>query len=85
MSNIIVNGISFQPVSNGRHVVHFLSVLNEQEKLTDVFGHYATALKKARKIGGTRYHNKQYGGGIAFYANDLEWLSKQIVNWQKVN
>src|SRR5690606_13302432 len=36
---------------------------------------YAHALKKARKIGGKKFHNKQYGGGIVFQSyntTDLE-------------
>lgn len=83
LNNKTVNGISFTSVSNGRYVIHFTSVLNDDDKKGDVFGQYATALKKARKIGGIRFHNKQYGGGIAFYASDLEWLSKQIIELAK--
>ncbi len=41
---------------NPRYVVHFL-------QLADT---YARALFLARQLGGRKFHNKQFGGGIAF-------------------
>ena len=57
---------------NPRYVCHFLN-LNTRAEL-DASGaewigiseKYAFALNRARKIGGRKFHNKQYGGGIVF-------------------
>lgn len=35
-------------------------------------GSYAEAVKIAHKIGGRKYHTKQYGGGIVFQGNPSE-------------
>jgi len=54
---------------NPRRVIHFLAFITPEERsaltLVDL---YEFALKKARKLGGKRFHNKQYGGGIVFQA-----------------
>jgi hypothetical protein len=59
---------------NPRYVFHFL-------KLAD---NYEQALKLAKKIGGRKFHNKQYGGGIAVQSYNLEYEIK-IINEIKVN
>jgi hypothetical protein len=59
---------------NPRYVFHFL-------KLAD---NYEQALKLAKKIGGRKFHNKQYGGGIAVQSYNLETEIKMI-NEIKVN
>ncbi len=41
---------------NPRYVCHFLNIAST----------YKEALEIARKIGGRKFHNKQYGGGIVF-------------------
>lgn len=64
---------------NPRRVVHFLNVVNEADEqrakeLQDSCrpfqfstSHlYEIAVKKANKLGGRRYHTKNYGGGIVF-------------------
>jgi hypothetical protein len=58
---------------NGRPVVHFLSVLTDEEKnsvdrtkLTFVSRLYSLALQKTEPHGGRRYHNESFGGGISF-------------------
>lgn len=53
---------------NPRYVVHFLQIDDN----------YETALKKSRAIGGKKYHNKKYGGGIAFQSYNKEELVKDI-------
>lgn len=53
---------------NPRYVVHFLQVAETYER----------ALFLARKIGGRKFHNKQYGGGIAFQSYNLEQLEQRI-------
>jgi hypothetical protein len=66
---------------NPRRVIHFLNLINEQdeETLTKNFEQtlkqnpfcmnelkYNLAVSRAKKYGGKKYHNKKYGGGIAF-------------------
>lgn len=58
---------------NPRYVVHFLNLLKNDEN------GYETALAKARKIGGRKFHNKQYGGGIVFQSYSLPELEKNII------
>lgn len=53
---------------NPRFVVHYLQVAETYER----------ALYLARKIGGRKFHNKQYGGGIAFQSYNTEWLENKI-------
>ena len=57
---------------NPRFVVHFLEILKEGES------GYETALNRARKIGGRKFHNKQYGGGVVFSAINKEDLETRI-------
>jgi hypothetical protein len=53
---------------NPRYVVHFLQIAESYER----------ALFLARKIGGRKFHNKQYGGGIAFQSYNIEYLAEKI-------
>jgi hypothetical protein len=53
---------------NPRYVVHYLQVAETYER----------ALYLARKIGGRKFHNKQYGGGIAFQSYNIDWLENKI-------
>jgi len=58
---------------NPRYVVHFLEVLNDEERVSIPFNKkYEYALKKAKKIGGKKYDNKSYGGGIVFQSYNIE-------------
>jgi len=53
---------------NSRYVVHFLN-LNTRFELDSRIGvseKYALALARAHYIGGRKFHNRQYGGGIVF-------------------
>jgi hypothetical protein len=36
------------------------------------------ALSKARKIGGKKFHNKQFGGGVVFQCYNTESLVNEI-------
>jgi hypothetical protein len=49
---------------NPRYVCHFFTLLNDVEK--DKKDRYELAVKRANKIGGRKFHNRQYGGGIVF-------------------
>ncbi len=53
---------------NPRYVVHFL-------QLADT---YARALFLARQLGGRKFHNKQFGGGIAFQSYNTNQLAERI-------
>ena len=39
---------------------------------------YEVALEKAKKIGGRKFHNKQYGGGIVFQSYNINDTLKHI-------
>lgn len=66
---------------NPRHVCHFTNFLTDEirtkNNLTDW---YKIACKKANKIGGRKYHTKNYGGGIVFSSDNLQSLCNQINN-----
>jgi hypothetical protein len=53
---------------NPRYVVHFLQLAETYER----------ALYLGRKLGGRKFHNKQYGGGIAFQSYNTEQLAERI-------
>lgn len=72
---------------NPRYACHFLKLLNTEEKerdwtsTSDIFGinnQYSFAVKRANKIGGRKYHNKSYGGGIVFQSYSLEHTCNRI-------
>lgn len=80
---------------NPRYVVHFLALFNnlsdygKLDALMQRHPHnsaleckYEVALKKARKLGGKKFHNKQYGGGIVFQSYNLPDLEKSILELQ---
>lgn len=60
---------------NSRFVCHYLN-LNSDIEASVIMGwnskgllvndKYAQALKRAKQLGGKKYHNKKYGGGIVF-------------------
>jgi hypothetical protein len=73
MSNITINNIEFTRVNNDvngnpRFVFHFLELSNDYEQ----------SLKLAKKIGGKKFHNKQYGGGIVIQSYNLQDDVKKI-------
>jgi hypothetical protein len=68
------NQINFKRVNsdingNPRYVCSFYHLLSETESNNynmSVSDQYNLALQKAKSLGGRKYHNKQYGGGIVF-------------------
>ena len=60
---------------NPRFVCHFLNFLKDDEPTS-----YELALKRSRQLGGRKFHNKQYGGGIVFqmYEGQKEEMSRRI-------
>lgn len=59
---------------NPRYVIHFLNIADN----------YSDALKIAKKFGGKKFHNKQYGGGIVIQSynlqNDIELINNLKTN-----
>jgi hypothetical protein len=62
--------ISSDTNGNPRYVIHYLNVDRDYDK----------ALKIARKIGGKKFHNKQYGGGIVFQSYNISETAKYLNN-----
>ncbi len=64
---------------NPRHVCSFLNFITYEEQQKPE--KYAIAIKRANKIGGKKFSNKQYGGGIVFqeYAGRLKELEEMIL------
>lgn len=64
---------------NPRYVIHFLEILNDEERISIPFNKkYQYAVKKANKIGGKKYDNKSYGGGIVFQSYNIEKTYEDI-------
>lgn len=76
---------------NSRFVCHFLSFVNDRDtkeakRQAQASGGfhiqplYNIALSKAKKLGGRKFSNKQYGGGIVFqmYESQQEEMSRKI-------
>lgn len=53
---------------NPRYVVHFLQLADTYER----------ALFLSRQLGGRKFHNKQFGGGIAFQSYNTDKLAERI-------
>jgi hypothetical protein len=72
---------------NPRYVCHFLNLLKDEERYfntgASIQSQYATALNRARKIHGKKFHNKQYGGGIVFKCGSAEKLESMIIELLK--
>ena len=64
---------------NPRYVCHFLRLVTDAESNQhDVSTLYNIALHRAKKLGGKKYHNKSYGGGIAFATFSLDDTVREI-------
>lgn len=53
---------------NPRYVVHYLQLADTYER----------ALYLGRQLGGRKFHNKQYGGGISFQSYNTDQLAEKI-------
>lgn len=64
--------IGYDVNGNRRHVVHFLAVWRNISARTGLVcapldsGDYMHALNACKVLGGKKYHNRKYGGGIVF-------------------
>lgn len=74
MIKTTINQITFEKIDAERVVIHFLTLSKD----------YDDALRISKKIGlgARKYHNKKFGGGIAFNvpfdSSGLEKLSNKI-------
>lgn len=81
--NIQYKKIKNDIYGNPRYVIHFGELLtqNEFDSFTGLDGisqAYALAIKKAKKIGGSKYRGKDFGGGIVFQSFNIESTIKDI-------
>ena len=66
---------------NPRYVCHYTEFTPDSDNSTSwdsLQGRYARALAVASKLGGRKFHNKQYGGGIVFQCYNLRRLCDRI-------
>lgn len=79
-------GVEFTRVNNDvngnpRYVCHytnFITLADTQKQGYEMGNDYSIAIKKANKLGGRKFHNKQYGGGIVFQSYNIEDLARRI-------
>ena len=74
---------------NPRVVCHFLDFINDRDEkeanekekqgYNRILYLFNVALKKAHKIGGSKYRGKKYGGGIVFQCYNQSALAKEIL------
>ena len=70
---------------NPRFVIHFLQCEPESFKTNHFADRYAATCKLMNKIGGRKFHNKQYGGGIVFSSYNLTDTLKSINELKEEN
>ena len=66
---------------NSRFVCHFLALEPATpDRRYTLSERYDRVLKCARQLGGRRYHNKSYGGGVVFqaYEHQLEDIAARV-------
>ena len=57
---------------NPRYVIHFLKCEPDSWKSEPLGFRYSNVCKLMNKIGGRKFHNKSYGGGIVFQSYSLD-------------
>lgn len=80
-NNAIPDPIDFTRIdndSNGnpRYVCHYLNFITDNDEYSE--SNYPVAIARANKLGGRKFHNKQYGGGIVFQSYNTNQLQKDI-------
>jgi hypothetical protein len=64
---------------NPRFVIHYTSCMPEAIRTSgDIHSRYDATVKLMNKIGGRRFHNRQYGGGIVFQSYSLQETNAAI-------
>lgn len=65
---------------NPRYVVHFLDIMPKKfEGDHNIMTRYDQTVKWANKLGGKKFSNKQYGGGIVFQSYNIVDTEKFIL------
>lgn len=91
------DGVEFTRIRNDingnpRYVCHFLNLNTEYENSTEFWSthgmntisvKYSIAVKRSHKLGGRKYHNKSYGGGIVFQSYNIRGLEQDIIELVK--
>jgi predicted SpoU family rRNA methylase len=77
MSQITFTRVSNDVNGNPRYVCHFLNLMGTFT--CSVEDAYKQAIKKAKTIGGKKFHNKQYGGGIVFQSYNIADTERKIL------
>jgi len=62
---------------NPRYVTHFSNIPIDSDGLS-ISEKYNLAVKKANKIGGSKYQSKSFLGGIVFQSFNISNLEKEI-------
>lgn len=60
---------------NPRYVFHFVHISENYDNngnYINIENQYRNALNLAKKFGGKKFHNKQYGGGIVIQSYNLQ-------------
>lgn len=83
LSRIGLNEGSFVKINNDtygnpRYVCHFLSIDLIIPENIDLSEKYAYVVKFCNKLGGKKYHNKSYGGGIVWQSYSLDSTIRRI-------
>jgi hypothetical protein len=74
---------------NPRYVCHFLNLIKygEDYDKTGIYltidNKYKLALNRAKIMGGRKFHNKQYGGGIVFQSYNIQETERKILELLK--
>ena len=63
---------------NPRYVCHYVYLSAPVDRDASITERYNLALARSRKLGGRKFHNKQYGGGIVFQCYNLRELCERI-------
>ena len=66
--NITFKRVDNDTNGNPRYVCHYLNLADT----------YSEAIKLANSIGGRKFHNRQYGGGLVFQSYNIEDTAKKI-------
>ena len=84
MEKITFKRVNSDVNGNPRYVCHYLHFVTEKDTDANFPEHvpysslYELALSRAKKIGGRKFHNKQYGGGIVFQSYNIQDTERQI-------
>lgn len=88
-TNVEFTKVNRDIYGNPRVVCHFLDFINDRDEkeanekekqgYNRILYLFNVALKKAHKIGGSKYRGKEYGGGIVFQCYNQNELTKEIL------